>query len=634
MVEATPDMEECRFQRIQELFQQAADLPREEQSAFLAAKAGPDEAIRNEVESLFDCLRNRKIDSLLAADWLDRPDLIGERIGPYRVMELLGEGGFGSVFLARQEEPVCRRVAIKVIKTGMDTKRVIQRFEAERQALALMDHSHIARVLDAGATDAGRPYFVMEFVPGVPITDFCDDNGLSAAQRLELFISVCQAVQHAHQKGILHRDLKPSNVLVSSQDGVPVPKVIDFGIARAIDRRGNEETTFTELGQFIGTPEYMSPEQVESSGHDLDTRTDIYSLGVLLYVLLAGRTPFNRRTLRQAACEEIRRIIREEPPPRPSQQVSRLGRDLDPIANARRVPPGGLGRLIRGDLDWIAMKAIDKNRNRRYDTAASLAADARHYLSHEPVLAGPPSTAYRFRKFVWRHQTTVAAAAFAVIVILTGLGVASFGLVEAMQARDALEAKSNVARASAETARAEADKSAAVVRFLMRMFASVVPGRLPRDAVTVVEQVLDETARDIEAGSLSGQQGVEAEVRMTLGNTYAALGHFAAAEVHFRAGVALREKTLGAEAPATLKARNWLAMLLIRRGRRTEGDSLLKATLAGQRRVLGDEHPETLSTMTDMASGLQACGKFVKAEAMQHRILQAQSRTLGETQRP
>jgi serine/threonine protein kinase len=318
------------------------------------------------------------------------PEQPGEQIGRYKLLQLVGEGGFGSVYMAEQKEPVRRRVALKIIKLGMDTKQVIARFEAERQALAMMDHPHIARVFDAGATDTGRPYFVMELVKGVPITEYCDTENLTTKQRLELFTSVCNAVQHAHQKGIIHRDLKPSNVMVTLHDGKPVPKVIDFGIAKATNRELTDKTLFTEHRQFIGTPEYMSPEQAEMSGLDIDTRSDIYSLGVLLYELLTGVTPFDGKRLRSAALNEIQRIIREEQPSKPSTRLSELshvssagaadeadrsGSSVHDIARHRRTDPGALSRLLRGDLDWIIMKALEKDRSRRYETANGFAMD-------------------------------------------------------------------------------------------------------------------------------------------------------------------------------------------------------------------------------------------------------------------
>ncbi len=348
----------------------------------------------------------------------DRP---GDRIGRYKILQLIGEGGFGTVYMAEQQEPVRRKVALKIIKLGMDTKQVIARFEAERQALALMDHPNIARVLDAGATETGRPYFVMELVRGVPVTNYCEKNKLSTTDRLELFTRICQSIQHAHHKGIIHRDLKPSNVLVTLHDGVPVPKVIDFGIAKALHQRLTEKTLFTEYHQFMGTPVYMSPEQAEMSGLDVDARTDIYSLGVLLYELLTGTTPFDVQRLKSLSHADIQKLIREESPHKPSTRIQTLGRDATSTAEHQQTDREGLRRHLKGDLDCIVMKALEKDRTRRYETANGFMFDIRRYLNGEPVLASPPSTIYRARKFVGRHRAAVGTIAGFIAVILIGL---------------------------------------------------------------------------------------------------------------------------------------------------------------------------------------------------------------------
>ncbi|HEX5218391.1 MAG TPA: serine/threonine-protein kinase, partial [Verrucomicrobiae bacterium] len=352
---------------------------------------------------------------------------IGGRIDRYKILQKLGEGGCGVVYMAEQTEPVRRRVALKVIKLGMDTRQVIARFEAERQALALMDHPNIARVLDAGATLNGRPYFVMELVKGVRITDYCDQNHLSARERLNLFVQVCQAIQHAHQKGIIHRDIKPSNILVTLHDGVPIPKVIDFGIAKATDQPLTEKTVFTEVGRFMGTPAYMSPEQAELSGLDIDTRSDIYALGVLLYELLTGRTPFDAKELSQAGLDEMRRRIREEEPIRPSTRLNTMANaDLTKVAERRQSEPAKLTRFLRGDLDWIVMKCLEKDRMRRYDTANGLAMDIQRYLNNEPVIACPPSSLYRFEKMVRRNKLAVGALGGVTLSLLLGLGLSTW----------------------------------------------------------------------------------------------------------------------------------------------------------------------------------------------------------------
>jgi serine/threonine protein kinase len=363
----------------------------------------------------------------------------GTVIGPYKLLEQIGEGGFGIVFIAEQQQPVRRKVALKVLKPGMDTRHVVARFEAERQALALMDHPHIALVFDGGETASGRPYFVMELVKGVPITRFCDDKHLPVRERLELFVSVCQAVQHAHQKGIIHRDLKPSNVLVTLHDDRPVVKVIDFGIAKATAQQLTEKTLYTGFAQMVGTPLYMSPEQAGMSGLDVDTRSDIYSLGVLLYELLTGTTPFDKKRLGQVGHDELRRIIREEEPPKPSTRISTLGQGGTTVSTQRKSDPKRLSQLFRGELDWVVMKALEKDRNRRYESASAFAADVQRYLHDEPVQACPPSAWYRFRKFARRKRGIfVSAAALALIVLLTMVGL-TVGFVKVKQEKDAKE---------------------------------------------------------------------------------------------------------------------------------------------------------------------------------------------------
>jgi serine/threonine protein kinase/tetratricopeptide (TPR) repeat protein len=387
------------------------------------------------------------------------PEGIGTRIGPYKLLQAIGEGGMGAVYLAEQEQPVRRRVALKIIKPGMDTKQVIARFEAERQALALMDHPNIARVFEAGTTDSGRPYFVMELVKGIPITRFCDQEHLTARERLNLFLPVCLAVQHAHQKGVIHRDLKPSNILVALYDGVAVPKVIDFGVAKAVSQKLSERTLFTEVGQVVGTIEYMSPEQAELNNLDIDTRSDIYSLGVLLYELLTGTTPLERKKLRGATHTEMLRMIREEEPPRPSTRLSESKTSLPSIAAQRKTEPAKLTKLVRGELDWIVMKALEKDRSRRYVTANSFARDVERYLRDERVEASPPSTAYRLRKFLRRNKLKVAAAILAVGGLLLATGGLTFGLLQTRRAADVAEREATKTRAALDQVSTEKDRT-------------------------------------------------------------------------------------------------------------------------------------------------------------------------------
>ena len=366
--------------------------PGAERCAFLDEACGSDHALRGRIERLLEAddrtagILERGPDGL--ADPHEPPgERPGDLVGRYKLLQQIGEGGMGVVYMAEQTEPVRRRVALKIIKPGMDSRQVIARFEAERQALAMMDHQNIAKVLDAGTTDGGRPYFVMELVQGVPITQFCDDRHLTPRERLELFVPICRAIQHAHQKGIIHRDIKPSNVLVTMYDDKPVPKVIDFGVAKAIEQRLTERTMFTQFGALVGTFEYMSPEQAEMNAFGVDTRSDVYSLGVLLYELLTGTTPLGRERLRTAALVELVRLIKEEEAPRPSVRLSSLDH-LPSVAAARKTEPGRLPKLVRGELDWIVMKCLEKDRTRRYETASGLARDVEHYLAQEPVEAG------------------------------------------------------------------------------------------------------------------------------------------------------------------------------------------------------------------------------------------------------
>jgi serine/threonine protein kinase len=415
--------------RIKALFAQVLEKgTAAERQAFLVEICRDQTGLRRELESLLRAHEDAG-DFLGSTESMSEPDAVLEPIatviGCYKPLEKIGEGGFGVVYLAEQLEPVRRKVALKVIKAGMDTREVIARFEAERQALALMDHPNIAKVLDGGTTEAGRPHFVMELVQGIPITEFCDANNLPTRDRLELFIKVCLAAQHAHQKGIIHRDLKPSNIMVTMLEGEPVPKVIDFGVAKALGQKLTEKTLFTSFRQMIGTPAYMSPEQAQMNGLDVDTRSDIYSLGVLLYELLSGVTPFDRGQLAEASLDGIRRIIRETQPPKPSTRLRMLGNKLTDVAKRRRTEPMALSRLVRGDLDWIVMKCLEKDRTRRYDTASALSQDLECHLNHQPVSAVAPTTVYRLSKFMGRHKRTLIgfSVAFLIGYVLLNLAV-------------------------------------------------------------------------------------------------------------------------------------------------------------------------------------------------------------------
>ena len=468
--------------REEEIFEAALKLPEGDRDAYVEGACGGDAALRAGVMGLLKA-------HAASGSFMDEPAVAarktivlslppdekpGDKIGRYKLLQQIGEGGCGIVYMAEQEEPVRRRVALKVIKLGMDTKSVIARFEAERQALAMMDHPNIAKVLDAGATETGRPFFVMELVRGIKITDYCDQNKLSTEERLGLFIQVCNAIQHAHQKGIIHRDIKPSNILVTLHDGVPVPKVIDFGIAKATQGRLTDQTLFTAFEQFIGTPAYMSPEQAEMSGLDIDTRSDIYALGVLLYELLTGAPPFDPKELLQAGLDELRRVIREKEPARPSTRLSTmLAADLTNVAQRRQAEPPRLIHLLRGDLDWIVVKSLEKDRTRRYETANGLAMDIQRYLTNEPIVARPPSTIYRFQKLVRRNRTVFAAVSVGAAALLIGLILSSYLFIQERLMRERADRvaaiSQQIARAGLLLMQGQYDDSEAIISKVPRL---------------------------------------------------------------------------------------------------------------------------------------------------------------------
>jgi len=512
----------------------------------------------------------------------------------------------GEVWLAEQTRPVERRVALKLIKAGMDTRLVVLRFESERQTLALMDHPAIAKVFDAGSTDEGRPYFVMEYVSGVPITEFCDAEKLSTEERLSLFMQVCDGVQHAHQKAILHRDLKPSNVLVARTDGAPRPRIIDFGIAKALGKEGlTAQTLLTEVGMLLGTPEYMSPEQADAAGADVDTRSDVYSLGVMLYQLLTGSLPSGE--LRLQSQDEIRRLIREVDPPRPSSRVATLGNTA-------------LQRILQGDLDAITMKAMDKNRSRRYGSASDFAADLGRYLRHEPVLARTPSTAYRVAKYVRRHRVGVAVAATLVTLLL------AFAGTTAVQARrTALERD----RANAEAQRATREAAAAkrVSDFLISMFKVSSPDQAKGSSITARE-VLDQAARTVEL-ELAQQPALQARMMATIGQVYSNLGLYPRAHGLVEAALDTRLRVLGSEAPETLESMGSLGSLLRAEGRAKEADPLIRRSLEIATRTLGPESLPTLQMKSLLAWILADTGELTSAEALARETLETARRVRG-----
>jgi serine/threonine protein kinase len=659
--------------RLESLFAAALQRPAAERAAYLDQACADDPGLRQRAEALLRA--QEAAGSFLSpapgpnpAGTINEP--IAERpgtvIGAYKLMEQIGEGGMGLVFVAEQQQPVRRKVALKVIKPGMDSRQVVARFEAERQALALMDHPHIAQVHDGGTTPTGRPYFVMELVKGVPITEYCDQSQVPIRQRLELFLSVCQAVQHAHQKGIIHRDLKPSNVLVMSQDGTPLVKVIDFGVAKAIGQQLTDKTLYTHFAQLIGTPLYMSPEQAGMSGLDVDTRSDIYSLGVLLYELLTGTTPFAKERLKEVGLDELRRIIREEEPPRPSTRISTLGQAASTASTNRQSDPKQLSRLFRGELDWIVMKALEKDRNRRYETASAFAADIERYLHDEPVLACPPSLSYRLRKLVRRNKGPVLAATLIVLALVGGTIGATLGMLHAEEARadeveqrqlaDAAAVAEKQAKRAAQEREAEAKASARIARVAAEneKKAKLLAQRREAQTKAMVNFVLDkvigaarpegqegglgrevtlhkalEAALPFVAESFATEPVIEAPLRMTLGLSFYRLGDAKAAAEQHQAALALYMHHFGPEHADTLASMSNLATSFGALGRYTEALKLCEETLTIRKRKFGLDHPDTLKSMANLANCYVLLDRHADALKLQEETLALQKAKLG-----
>jgi serine/threonine protein kinase/tetratricopeptide (TPR) repeat protein len=583
----------------------------QERAAYLDEASAGNPDLRRSVEKMLvaqaqagSFLEQPACSGVMAGDDQPITERPGTIIGPYKLMEQIGEGGMGLVFVAEQQHPVRRKLALKVIKPGMDTRQVIARFEAERQALALMDHPNIAKVHDGGETASGRPYFVMELVKGMPITEYCDQNQLPIRERLELFLPVCQAVQHAHQKGIIHRDIKPSNVLIMSDDGTPLVKVIDFGVAKAIGQQLTDKTIYTQFAQLVGTPLYMSPEQAGHSGRDVDTRTDIYALGVLLYELLTGTTPFEKSRLREADYEEIRRIIREEEPPKPSTRISTLGQASTTVSTQRKSDPKRLGQLFRGELDWIVMKSLEKDRNRRYDTASAFSADVQRYLEDEPVLACPPSASYRLRKFVRRNKGKVTAAAAMLALVLGGAAASTWQAVRATRAEQrANEALTKAAAAQAQAREALDALTDDVVEtmFTKQRQLGEKENAFLRKVLGFYEAFTQQSAESAEAAFL------RAKSYYTVAHLRALLGEHSDAVTGFREAESLLEQ-LAAEFPEEAQYRHKLARTegnvgieLAKLGRQAEAETALRLGI-NLRTKLADDFPENLGYRLELAN--------------------------------
>ncbi len=606
--------------RLEELFHRAAELHGDARRAFLAEACAGDDALRRELESLL--ASDARTGELRVQPFVARPAPVAEadpeQVGPYRIVRRLGEGGFGIVYEAEQVVPLKRRVALKLVKAGMDTHALLARFEAERQTLALMDHPGIARVLDAGATDRGRPYFVMELVDGVPITQYCDDRRLPVPERLALFAAVGHAVQHAHQKGVIHRDLKPSNILVGEADGRALPKVIDFGIAKATGDAHVAGSTLTQHGMLVGTPEYMSPEQLLEGSSAADTRSDVYALGVVLHQLLTGQLP---RTAGDAPTPRpVSRVTGVTADvPRPSARVATASAEMRAAAERRGTDTRSLARTLRGDLDWIVLRALEAERERRYATVNALVADLQRYLADEPVSAGPPSAAYRLGKFARRNKVALAVAGAVLFGLLGGLGGITWSLVQSNRAR----VRTETALHEAETAR---DQAQAVTDFLQEMLSAAGENGESHDVL--VSQVLEKAAPALGAG-FQKNPAVLVTLQSAIARAWRGLGQYARADSLFRAAESLGVARLGPDARETISARGGRVVALRDAMQNAAAESINVVNLESARRRWGPDDPLTLQSQSMQAVFLQYRGEYAKAESLMRRVLATRERTLG-----
>ncbi|MBV9269352.1 MAG: serine/threonine protein kinase, partial [Acidobacteriaceae bacterium] len=603
------------WKQVEDLYEAALQQPVGVRAEFLRAATPNHPEVRAEVESLL------KAASQVSSFLEDAPvsfgedelrEAAGDKIGPYQLMSLLGRGGMGEVWLAEQRQPVHRFVAIKLLRAGVETREMVARFRSEEQALALMSHPTIAKVFDAGFTFARRPYFVMEYVPGEPITSYCDTHQLTIPERLRLFIQVCEGVTHAHQKAIIHRDLKPSNILVAEVDGKPVPRIIDFGVAKAISQRLTDDTLVTRVGMLLGTPEYMSPEQADSGGEDIDTRSDVYSLGVILYEMLAGTVPLNSTNLK---FEEMLFKLREEDARRPSTNVRASGEQSIVIAQNRRLDRKALIQQLQGDLDAIVLKALEKDRNRRYGGPAALAADIEHYLRHEPVTARLAGAPYRVRKYVRRHRIGVAFAVLLLLLLVAGVGVSSWMAVQASRAKQEAQAVNDFLR-----------------RDVLEQASVDAQGRERAnkpDPDLKVRTALDRAAAKI-AGEFGKEPLVEASIRQTIGRTYFDLGLYPQAQSQLERALGLQKRILGESNPDTLMSKVSLALLFLREGRYKDSEKLYDEAVKAYRRVLGREHTDTLNAELNLATLYYHAGKYAEAENLNRELLDIYRRRLGK----